>query len=117
MRTADAANGAEQDTAVHDVRKAAKRLRYEVATSVIGRPAQQLQQRLRPLQDLFGDDQDTVVARPVLLDIAIAAHAAARTPSPSACSTPDRPRAPQLRTMMESGWAHADREKIRSWLP
>lgn len=63
---------------LHQVRKAAKRLRYaaESAAPVLGDPAQRLAGRAEALQELLGDHQDTVVARSVLLDIATHAHEA-----------------------------------------
>lgn len=60
---------------LHQVRKAAKRLRYaaESAAPVLGERAQRLAELAEALQELLGDHQDTVVARSVLLEIA--AHA------------------------------------------
>ncbi len=60
--------GEPRDLALHETRKAAKRLRYatEVAEPTAGTPAKRLRKRLKPLQSLLGDHQDTVVARPVL---------------------------------------------------
>ncbi len=69
--------GEHRDPALHETRKAAKRLRYatEVAEPAVGTPATRLRKRLKPVQSLLGDHQDTVVARPVLRDFGAQAHA------------------------------------------
>jgi CHAD domain-containing protein len=66
----------ERDTALHETRKAAKRLRYatEAAEPALGKPAGRLRKRLKPVQKLLGDHQDTVVARPVLRELGARAH-------------------------------------------
>lgn len=63
--------GPGRELALHETRKAAKRLRYagEVATPVLGKPAIRLQKRLREVQDVLGDHQDAVVASSVLLEL------------------------------------------------
>ena len=60
----------------HEARKASKRLRYaaEAATPVLGAPAKRLVKQVKHVQELLGDHQDAVVARPVLREIGIAAH-------------------------------------------
>ena len=62
----------DRDLALHEARKAAKRLRYaaEVVVPVVGAPARGLQRRLGAVQDLLGTHQDTTVARPVLRELA-----------------------------------------------
>jgi CHAD domain-containing protein len=61
-------DGEQRDLALHETRKAAKRLRYatEAAEPAVGKPAKRLRKQLKPVQKLLGDHQDTVVARPVL---------------------------------------------------
>lgn len=63
---------------LHQVRKAAKRLRYaaESAVPVFGDRAGLLAARAEALQELLGEHQDTVVARTVLGEVALHAHAA-----------------------------------------
>lgn len=62
---ADAAEREAHDEALHDVRKAAKRLRYaaELATPTLGSPADTLRTRAQAVQKALGDHQDSVVAR------------------------------------------------------
>ncbi len=76
VREARRLSGAERDTEWHEARKAAKRLRYatEAGAPVLGAPATQLVKRVKQVQELLGDHQDAVVARPVLREIGIQAH-------------------------------------------
>jgi CHAD domain-containing protein len=77
MRAADTMPAGEgRDHALHQTRKAAKRLRYavEVAAPSIGRPARRFRRRLKKLHTLLGDYQDAAVARPVIRELAVQAH-------------------------------------------
>lgn len=73
--------GEERDLALHDARKAAKRVRYaaEVARPALGKPAERFAKRMKAVQKLLGDHQDGVVAREALKAQAIKAHAAGET--------------------------------------
>lgn len=68
--------GEQRDLALHEMRKAAKRLRYatEAVTPALGKPAKRLQRRLKEVQKLLGEHQDTVVSRPVLRELAVQAQ-------------------------------------------
>ncbi|MFF2960793.1 CHAD domain-containing protein [Streptomyces sp. NPDC057963] len=70
--------GHDRDLALHDARKAAKRARYaaEAARPALGRPAERFAERMKALQTLLGDHQDSVVARDALRTLAVQAHAA-----------------------------------------
>ncbi|HKR48696.1 MAG TPA: CHAD domain-containing protein, partial [Pseudonocardiaceae bacterium] len=77
MRCADRQRlGPNREVALHEVRKAAKRLRYgtEVALPVLGKPARRFRKRVKAVQQLLGEHHDAVVARPVLREIAMQAH-------------------------------------------
>jgi CHAD domain-containing protein len=67
-----------QSTALHEVRKAAKRMRYtaEVAVPVLGRRARKLVKAAKKVQEALGDRQDTVVTRDLCRTIGLAAFAA-----------------------------------------
>ncbi|MFF1654297.1 CHAD domain-containing protein [Streptomyces sp. NPDC058255] len=73
--------GTERDAALHEARKAAKRTRYatEPARDSIGKPAKRLGKRVKAVQKVLGDHQDSVVARDALRELALAAHAAGET--------------------------------------
>jgi CHAD domain-containing protein len=51
-------------------------LRYaaEAAAPALGKPADRLVKRVKRVQELLGDHQDAVVARPVLREIGMVAH-------------------------------------------
>ncbi|MFF4539994.1 CHAD domain-containing protein [Streptomyces aureus] len=70
--------GPERDTAIHQARKAAKRLRYavEAAGPALGRPARRLGKRVKAVQKVSGAQHDSVVTRDTLRELAVAAHAA-----------------------------------------
>lgn len=70
--------GPERDRALHEVRKAAKRLRYsaETAQPLFGKRARRLTKAAKALQDVLGEHQDTAVARTVLREIAVSAERA-----------------------------------------
>jgi CHAD domain-containing protein len=68
----------DQDVALHEARKKAKRLHYsaESAAVVLGHPADELAEAAHGVQDLLGEHQDSVVARRYLLRLAQEARAA-----------------------------------------
>ncbi|GGT55802.1 CYTH and CHAD domain-containing protein [Streptomyces purpureus] len=70
--------GHDRDLALHEARKAAKRARYagEAARPALGKPAKRFAKRVKAVQSLLGDHQDSVVARDTLRTLAIQAHAA-----------------------------------------
>ena len=65
VATADEEQGPAHDEALHNVRKAAKRLRYaaELASPTLGKPADKLRSRAQEVQKALGDYQDSIVAR------------------------------------------------------
>ncbi|HUQ60819.1 CYTH and CHAD domain-containing protein [Lentzea sp.] len=71
LRVEAALQSTNSDEPLHEARKAAKRLRYsaEVAEPALGKHATTLRKRAKDVQTLLGDHQDSVVARPVLLDL------------------------------------------------
>jgi len=74
----DLARDSDSDEALHDVRKAAKRLRYtaEAAVPVLGRPVAGLVTAIKGVQEVLGDRQDTFVTRPLCLQLGRQAAAA-----------------------------------------
>src|SRR5918998_1011333 len=76
MADADRQSGGQRDLALHETRKAAKRLRYatEAVEPTVGKPAARLRKRLKAVQELLGEHQDTAVSRPVLRELAAQAH-------------------------------------------
>ncbi|MFJ8859830.1 CHAD domain-containing protein [Streptomyces sp. NPDC102451] len=70
--------GQERDVAMHEARKAAKRVRYaaEAARPALGKPAKRFAKRMKSVQSVLGDHQDSVVARDALRTLAVQAHGA-----------------------------------------
>ncbi|MFJ8635707.1 CHAD domain-containing protein [Streptomyces sp. NPDC093568] len=70
--------GTERDKALHEARKSAKKTRYatEPARATLGKPAKRLGKRVKAVQKVLGDHQDSVVARDALRKLALAAQAA-----------------------------------------
>ena len=78
LRAADAQPpGPERDEHLHEMRKAAKRLRYaaELAAPALGRKAKRLVKQVKAVQLLLGEHQDSVVARGLLRELGAAAPA------------------------------------------
>ena len=76
LRAADALPpGHDRDEHLHEMRKAAKRLRYatEVAEPALGTKAKGLVKRVKAVQELLGEHQDSVVARGLLRELGAAA--------------------------------------------
>ncbi|MEU5953807.1 CYTH and CHAD domain-containing protein [Streptomyces sp. NPDC047525] len=73
--------GEERDVAMHGARKAAKRARYagEAARPALGKSAKRFAKRMKAVQKVLGDHQDSVVAREALRNLAVQAHAAGET--------------------------------------
>jgi CHAD domain-containing protein len=67
--------GHERDEQLHEMRKAAKRLRYaaEVAEPALGRSAKKLVKHVKGVQELLGEHQDSFVARGLLRELGAAA--------------------------------------------
>jgi CHAD domain-containing protein len=72
------AQGTDHPEALHDVRKAAKRLRYtaDVAVPVLGEPVRELVSVLKGVQDVLGNRQDTFLTREVCTRLGLQAFAA-----------------------------------------
>jgi CHAD domain-containing protein len=71
LRVEAALGARDNDEPLHEARKAAKRLRYsaEVTEPALGKHAKTLRKRAKDVQTLLGEHQDSVVARPVLLEL------------------------------------------------
>jgi CHAD domain-containing protein len=76
VETAEAAEGSERDSALHEVRKCAKRLRYasEVLAPIRPERAADLIDAAQDMQRILGDHHDSVVARDLLLRLGTAAR-------------------------------------------
>jgi len=73
-----AAQDSDDPEALHEVRKAAKRLRYtaEATVPVLGDPVKELIGALKGVQEVLGDRQDTFITRPLCTQLGLQAFAA-----------------------------------------
>jgi CHAD domain-containing protein len=104
---ADAEGPGERDEAVHDVRKAAKRLRYaaEVAEPVTGKKMRNLTHAAKDLTSYLGERQDTVATREQLVQLARAAlDAGEPTFTYGRLHAREEARAVELDTGLEKEW-------------
>ncbi|QYN34319.1 CHAD domain-containing protein [Pseudonocardia sp. DSM 110487] len=113
------AEAEDRDLAVHDARKAGKRLRYatEVARPAVGKDAKRFAKELKGFQDALGEHQDTVVAREALRELA--AEASGKGENGFAFGVLhglDAARAARIEEELPDLWARAWRPRNRRWL-
>jgi len=121
MRRAQrAAAGTATDKALHEARKAAKRARYagEAVTPAFGAEAGKFTKRMKKIQSVLGDHQDTVIARQATRELGISAHLAGENAfSYGLVYGQDACEARQLRDQAGQAWDKASRSRYRRWLP
>ncbi|MEV0492486.1 CYTH and CHAD domain-containing protein [Streptomyces atratus] len=111
--------GQGRDVAMHGARKAAKRARYagEAATPALGKPAKKFAKRMKAVQTVLGDHQDSVVAREALRALAAQAHAAGESAFTWGLLYGHEEAAAAARERELPGvWERASRPKLRSAL-
>jgi CHAD domain-containing protein len=115
----DAAQDSDDPEALHEVRKAAKRVRYtaEAAVPVLGRPVAGLVSAIKGVQEVLGERQDTFITRPLCTQLGLRAFAAGENAwtwgrlhalEQARCEQAEREfwvRWPQLRPALESATA------------
>jgi CHAD domain-containing protein len=107
------------DEAMHDVRKAAKRLRYaaEVAVPAVGKKANRTRRRAREVTKVLGDHHDAAVIRPLLRELAGQAHLAGENGFTfGLLHERERTRAERSAGRFDAAWARARAKKARRWL-
>ncbi|MGH3876411.1 MAG: CHAD domain-containing protein [Actinophytocola sp.] len=107
------------DEALHDVRKAAKRIRYaaEVAVPAVGKPADRTRKRARKVTKILGDHQDSVVVRPVVRAVGAQAHAAGENGFTfGLLHERQRMRADEAADRFDGAWDRLEAKKHRQWL-
>ncbi len=112
--------GADRDRALHETRKAAKRLRYatEAAGSALGKPAARLKKRLKSVQSLLGDHQDAAVLRPVLRELAGQAHLEGGNGfTYGLLHAAEAARAERAEHDLPPAWKRMRKRKNTAWLP
>jgi CHAD domain-containing protein len=109
--------GHERDLSLHEARKAAKRARYssEAAQPVLGKPAAKHTKRMKGIQQLLGEHQDSVIARDALVRLADEARAVGEdTFAYGALAQLERGLAAQAEAAVPDGWRDADRGELAS---
>jgi CHAD domain-containing protein len=112
-------SGDSRDRALHETRKAAKRLRYatEVVHPTLGKPAARLRKRLKAVQELLGEHQDTAVSRPVLRELAAQAHLGGGNGfTYGLMYATEAARAEQAENNLPSTWRRMRKRKNTAWL-
>lgn len=118
-RALEQPSGTARDLAMHDARKAAKRARYagEAATPALGKPAKRFAKRMKSVQTVLGDHQDSVVAREALRALAIQAHLAGESAFTWGLLYGQEEASGAARERELPGvWARASRGKVRAAL-
>ena len=103
--------GQERDTALHEARKDAKRARYssEAAQPVLGPAAAAHSARMKTVQQLLGEHQDSVMCRTALADLRDHAVRAGEDPAPyDALDHRERQIAADVETALPAAWRDAD---------
>ncbi len=111
--------GEDRDLALHEARKAAKRARYagEAARPALGKPAKRFAKRMKAVQSLLGDHQDSVVARGTLRELAVQAHASGETAFTwGLLYGHEEAQAAQRERELPEVWAKASRRDLRTAL-
>ena len=113
------AEAEDRDLAVHDARKAGKRLRYatEVARPAVGKDAKRFAKEMKGFQDALGEHQDTVVAREALRELAARANGKGENGFAfGVLHGLDTARAAAIEEQLPDLWAKAWRGRNRRWL-
>lgn len=111
--------GQQRDLELHETRKAAKRLRYatEAVAPTVGKPAARLRKRLKAVQELLGEHQDTAVARPVLRELAAQAHLDGGNGfTYGLMYATEATRADQAENNLPAAWKRMRKRKNTAWL-
>lgn len=119
VRAAATSEGLEHDDAVHDVRKAAKRLRYacESVEPAYGDDATRAVEATTRMTKALGERQDTVISRLVVRGLAASAAAAGEsTVTYDQLEAREAQRARECEAVFDEAWAEASRQDLLAWL-
>ena len=118
-RAAATTQGLEHDDAVHEVRKAAKRLRYacESLEPAYGDDATRAVEATTRMTKALGDRQDTVISRLVVRGLAASAAAAGEsTVTYDQLEAREAQHARECEAVFDEAWAEASRQDLLAWL-
>jgi len=103
----------------HEIRKAAKRLRYagEAVEPAFGAPAAALAKNAEHLQEVLGEHQDSVVARQALRDLGARIHLEGENAfTIGRLHALEQVRADEAAAEFEAAWRAVSDKHLRSWL-
>jgi CHAD domain-containing protein len=103
----------------HEIRKAAKRLRYagESVEPAFGSAAESLAEAAEDLQEVLGEHQDSVVARAALRDLGARIHLDGDNAfTIGRLHALEQARGDKALTEFEAAWAALSNKKIVGWL-
>ena len=108
----------ERQAALHEVRKAAKRLRYsaEALVPTYGDDAARLARRAKKVQTVLGELQDSVVSREAMRDLAGVAEKSSEAFVLGGLHTREEQLAAAAEERYAELWAKLDRKRHRRWL-
>jgi CHAD domain-containing protein len=112
--------GPARDTALHEARKSARRARYaaEAASLASGEPARRYARRMKQVQSVLGDHQDTVLARQAARDLGISAYLAGENAfTYGLLNGCEWHRSERLQADARAIWKRASRRRHRRWMP
>lgn len=115
----NASSQTERDQRLHDVRKAAKRVRYAAETliPIYGDSAEQLANATKQVQSVLGEHQDSVLTLPVLRQLGVQAHLDGDNGfTYGLLLAHEQGRAAETETRYAVVWDKASRKKLRRWL-
>lgn len=118
-RASKAQVGRPRDAALHSARKAAKQTRYaaEAVAPAMAPQAGRFAGRMQRVQSRLGDYQDSVIARHVDRDLAIAAaHAGENAFTYGLLYERDAQAGERALTKARQAWRHASERRYRRWL-
>jgi CHAD domain-containing protein len=112
--------GTPREAALHDARKAAKQARYaaEAVAPVLGKDAARFGNRMKKMQTVLGDHQDTVVGRQLARRLGVTAQQAGESEfSYGLFYGRDACEGARLQAKATNAWQEASRKRYRRWLP
>ena len=116
---AEAPDHAGRDLALHEARKAAKRVRYAAETvgPVHGKHADRLAKATKRVQSVLGDQHDAVASQPLIRRLGVQAHLSGDNGfSYGLLLGRQRGEAARLEERFERAWGRVDRRKVVGWL-
>ncbi len=115
----DARTSSERTERLHDVRKAAKRVRYasEALAPVFGHDAEELGKAAKQLQTVLGEYQDSAVSQELLRELAAQTDIDQRHALLYArLHALELAQSTQLEKQYEAVWQQASKKQLRQWL-